>query len=498
VAAEPIEDGCGGGVVGNVIMGKCANVRRQNFKINKIDKMKVIIHFIQSMVIVLFFTMMVSGCKKFVEIDEPIDKITTTNVFSNDQSATSAVLGVYSQMMTTLPYIVSGGTTINAGMSADELTFTGTTADALSINSNTIVPTNGVMSLDLWQRAYFHVYHVNACLEGLNESTEVSIAAKKQLTGELKFLRAYIFYYLVNFFGDVPMPLTTVYGENALMPRTAEMDIYEQIVKDLAEAKQLLPVVYPSAGKGRVNRWAASALLARVYLHQRKWMEAEMESNAVISSGSYTMVSNLNNVFIANSTEAIWQLVPVVAGFNTTEAARLIPASATTKPTYVLATGLLNAFEAGDQRKSAWTAFNTISSVQYYYPNKYKVRMNTTVTEYYMMLRLAEQYLIRAEARAQQDKLTEAKADIGVIRARAGLANTTAVTKAALLNAIEQERRIELFAEWGHRWFDLKRTERTDAVMSVVKTGWQSYMSLYPIPQGQMNLNPLLRQNAGY
>ena len=89
--------------------------------------------------------------------------------------------------------------------------------------------------------------------------------------------------------------------------------------------------------------------------------------------------------------------------------------------------GLYNAFETGDQRKTAWIKTNVVASQNYNYPNKYKVRMNATVTEYYMMLRLAEQYLIRAEARARQNKLPEAISDLNVIRARAGLGPLTAV-----------------------------------------------------------------------
>jgi hypothetical protein len=69
--------------------------------------------------------------------------------------------------------------------------------------------------------------------------------------------------------------------------------------------------------------------------------------------------------------------------------------------------------------------------------------------------------------------------------------------------AIEQERRIELFSEWGHRWLDLKRTNRVDAVMGVVtpiKGGgtWQSYKQLYPIPQGDIDKSYSLTQNPGY
>jgi hypothetical protein len=119
-----------------------------------------------------------------------------------------------------------------------------------------------------------------------------------------------------------------------------------------------------------------------------------------------------------------------------------------------------------------------------------------------MVLRLAEQYLIRAEARAAMNNLTGAKADLDVIRVRAGLPRTTANTKEAILNAIAHERRIELFTEWGHRWFDLKRTGAIDSVMkniAIEKASiWNTNFKLFPIPQTEILLNSRLIQNNGY
>jgi len=121
------------------------------------------------------------------------------------------------------------------------------------------------------------------------------------------------------------------------------------------------------------------------------------------------------------------------------------------------------------------------------------------------VFRLAEQYLIRAEAKAQQGTdMIGAAADLNVIRNRAGLANTTASTHDDLLAAVAHERQIELFAEWGHRWFDLKRTGQVDAVMSAVTPQknpsgtWKTYQQLYPVPQSEISKNPFLKQNAGY
>ena len=135
----------------------------------------------------------------------------------------------------------------------------------------------------------------------------------------------------------------------------------------------------------------------------------------------------------------------------------------------------------------------------YSYPYKYKVRNGFTVTEYNMVERLAEQYLIRAEARAQQNDISGATADLDTIRVRAGLpVLPISLDKATCLLAVEQERRIELFMEWGHRWLDLRRTGRIDAVLGAEKSNWTSTDSLYPIPFKEIQKNVFLTQNPGY
>ncbi|HEY4197438.1 MAG TPA: RagB/SusD family nutrient uptake outer membrane protein, partial [Mucilaginibacter sp.] len=117
--------------------------------------------------------------------------------------------------------------------------------------------------------------------------------------------------------------------------------------------------------------------------------------------------------------------------------------------------------------------------------------------------RLAEQYLIRAEARSQEGNVSGAQSDLNVIRNRAGLANTTASTQTTLLTAILHERQVEMFTEWGHRWLDLKRTGTVDAVMSLVLPakgggGWNPNMALMPLPLGDLQADQNLTQNPGY
>ena len=115
------------------------------------------------------------------------------------------------------------------------------------------------------------------------------------------------------------------------------------------------------------------------------------------------------------------------------------------------------------------------------------------------MLRLSEQYLIRAEARARQGDLIGAKDDLNVIRNAAGLGNTTVATDVAIIDAVLRERRVELFTEYGHRFFDLKRYGKVDSILSVVKPGWDATDILLPLPETELLVNPnLLPQNPGY
>jgi hypothetical protein len=164
---------------------------------------------------------------------------------------------------------------------------------------------------------------------------------------------------------------------------------------------------------------------------------------------------------------------------------------------------LLNSFEANDKRKTAWLGSVMAFGNIYYFPYKYKSsNAPGTATEYLMIMRLAEQYLIRAEARANLSKIAEGLSDLNTIRTRAGLPDTTTNNPTQLLNLIYHERQVELFTELGQRWFDLKRTNTANTVMNFVtplKGGtWQATDQLYPVPVADISMNPNLVQNPGY
>jgi starch-binding outer membrane protein, SusD/RagB family len=446
----------------------------------------------------------ISSCKKFVEIDPPKTQLVGSEVFTSDATALSAVGSMYSKMIAggilsfTDTYI-----TIFAGQSADEFKNFGSSQGYLEFYQNALTPQNSTVT-GMWNNAYAIIYSANAIIEGLEASTNVSPALKTQYTAEAKFIRAWCHFYLLNLHGDVPYITTTDYRANALASRMPKAELYQKLIDDLQTAEAVLAdnFSYSNNERTRANKSAAAALLARLYLYKGDWVNAEAKATAVISKSSvYSLVSNLNNVFLKNSTEAIWQTWQSGASSWNTFEGRILIATSTSVPGYdvSLSSQMLGAFETGDNRRTSWVGNATVAGQTYYFPYKYKVKSGSTVTEYYMMLRLAEQYLIRAEARAQQNNLTGAIADLNVIRARAGLpALLTTLTQAQVMTALKQERRIELFCEHGHRWLDLKRMGDVDAVMGPIKSGWSSTDALYPIPQTQMLNDPNMTQNPGY
>jgi hypothetical protein len=446
------------------------------------------------LILALFFT----SCTKFVQVAPPGNQVISSAVFSNDQSATATVVGIYSQMMASGMYFMNGAMTLYPALTSDELYNTSPNADVDPFTNNAIPSNSGIIQNNIWRNAYSLIYQVNACLEGVAGSTTIDRSVSNQLTGELKFIRALCYFYLTNIFGDIPLELSTDYRVNEKMARTPAEQVYNQIASDLQDASILLSSDYVSQDKTRPNKWAAVALLARVYLYTLNWAKADSTATLVISSGKYQLDADLDSVFLAGNNEAIWQLMPVVPSLNTAEGQYFIPSSNNVLPTYAVTPFLLSAFEPGDLRKTDWLNSASMNDQTYYYPFKYKVANGNTVTEYYTVLRFAELYLIRAEAQAEQNNLSGAVADLNIIRNRAGLPDAIANDQASLLSTIAHENQIEFFCEWGHRWFDLKRTGHIDQGLGNEKSGWKPTDALYPIPFSEIQTNPYLTQNAGY
>jgi hypothetical protein len=449
---------------------------------------------------ILIFIFSTASCKKFVDVDAPVNQIISDEIFQDEGLALSAVTGIYSEMMSSGNRFSSGDLTFLAGLSADELYSINPSFRDEFLKNDIKETSHSTLVASFWEKAYRYIYTANICLEKMYApSASISLASRKMLEGECRFIRAFCYFHMVNLFGPVPLPLGSDFHANMILPRSSIDDVYKQIIEDLEIAKDLLLENYPSPERVRPNKYAVLALLAKVYLYRNDWAKAESISTQVISSPTYTL-EPLDKVFLKASNEAIWQLMPVNTTFNNTwEGNIILPGN-----TYVVTDTLYRSFEVGDNRRSTWlkdrpTAVSSPGSK--YYPWKYRTKSSPSKNEYYVVFRLGEQYLIRAEARAHLNKVNEAAADLNIIRNRAGLFNTTASDQDAIYAAIAQERKVELFAEWGNRWYDLKRTQRADAELGGLNyksQTWSKNDTLWPIPTSQILVNPNLTQNSGY
>lgn len=447
------------------------------------------------------------SCESFVDVELPNSQINGKTVFENTGTATAALIDIYARLrdsgLTTGSS--AGGITTSMGHYADELTLFSPIPSSEIFFDNTILPSDRVVN-DLWGSSYNLIFAANALIEGLNNSTAIPQEVKDQLIGEAQFIRGFVHFYLVNLFGDAPFITTTNFEDNTKASKITVATVYERIIRDLLEAKGLLMDTYVSGERTRPNKGTVSAFLSRVYLYSEDWERAEMESTSIINNTAlYVWENDLDKVFLKESTSAIWQFKPSSTGTaatnNTLEGFTFIFVNGP-PPFAALSSYIVAAFEPGDNRFDNWVGSATDEGMTdtWYYAFKYKENSSTpTSMEYSILFRLAEQYLIRAEARAQLGDIAGAQADLNQVRSRAGLPDTPANTQVTLLEAILQERQVELFTELGHRFFDLKRTGMADAVLGSIKPGWDATDVLLPIPESELLVNPNLEpQNPGY
>lgn len=445
--------------------------------------------------------LLLSGCDQFVDVDLPTSQLTATAVFQDKNTVNAAMSNIYARMRDSgILAGTQGGLSNQMGNYADELVYYGSiTGIARNFYNNTILPSN-VNNFNLWSSSYKQIYASNAIIEGVSASAALTAADKNQFTGEALFVRSLLHFYLLNLYGDVPYVTATDYEQNKVRYKMPTTELYSHIITDLKLAVSLLPEAYISSDRIRPNKSVATALLARVYLYNSMWAEAAYAASYLINNTvTYTWETNLDKIFLKGSTTTIWQFIPRIQGVNTQEGATFIFISGPPSNA-ALSNQIVNGFEPGDQRKIRWIGALTKGTTTWYYPYKYKQRTTTSSSlEYSIVFRLAEQYLIRAEARAQQGDLIGAKEDLNKIRNNAGLAGNSAQNQEDILKAILQERKVELFTEHGHRFFDLKRANRLDEALSPVKAGWNSTDRLLPLPESELILNPNLNpQNPGY
>lgn len=459
-----------------------------------------------------FLLVTLSSCKKYLEIPMPVDQLTTETAFKSRSGIDAVVNGMYNGFSASAIRDVYIKFTYY--MSDEGVIEPIPGSEIGQIISASIVPAN--TQLILWSWFYRPIYRANEIIEKL-PGVPASIlpdSVKKRYIAAAKYVRAASHLTLVSSWGDVPLITATSVTENINKPRTPAAQVYEAIVKDLQDAAADLSASSAvTDSRYLLNKYQAQALLARVYLYLGRWAEAEAAATDVINNSSYQLVTGVNNVFKRGSRESILSLGSsgtgslfdnrVVLGWLTLP----FTSAQTTTSHCAIPASIMSTFEPGDQRAVSGNWVINLFGKQF--ANKYLHNQLATTTaiaanpQDYVFQRLAEVYLIRAEARAQQGNITgagSAATDLNAIRTRAGLPNTTASTQPQMLSAIELERLHELFYE-GHRWYDLKRTGRLDAVLGAVPykaANYRPHYNLWPIAQSELITSPNLTQNPGY
>jgi len=456
-------------------------------------------------IFIVMLAFLILSCEDFLEIETPRNRMVSEEVFSSEETALSAIQGIYNELFVSA--FSSGGrnsVTFLTGLSSDNLEgLSSSNIPRVQLDEHEITADNELI-LYLWTSAYNTIYMCNAFLDGIANSDELNMELRGQLQGEALFIRGFTYFYLVNLYGDVPLITSPNYSENAVSDRTNSEEVWKLIFEDLETSLNLLPESYRNNERTNLTKYAALTMLARASLYREDWKGVENYSTQVIESNRYDLLEDHNDVFLANSNEAIWQISPLGNGqqsSQTNEGGLLI----IDPVLYFVAVARLNedfyeTFEKNDLRRQKWIGYN--EAINVYFPYKYKVWTSNDLPplEYSMVLRYAELYLMRAEAQTHLGNYTEALQDLNVIRERSELPSISTedvVNQTEILNFIMEERRNEFFAEWGHRWFDMRRTNRLEEVFGERQT-WQATDALYPIPNEERRKNLNLTQNPGY
>jgi hypothetical protein len=445
--------------------------------------MKKIIFFLFA----LAFT--ITSCNKVLDV-KPTDSVAAEDAIQNKAGVEHALIGSYNALQATGLYYLNA--IIVGDIAADNLTHTGTMMAYGQIERKPIPAENSIVE-GMWSASYNGINCVNNILVKLPGITDLTQAERDQYEGEALFIRALLHYYLVTYFGGVPIQtLPTLDLSKIDIARNTVAEVYTQVISDLTSAKAKLST---TKVKGRVNSYAASALLAKVYLTKFQMLGdqpsaglAITEASRVIADGGYSLVTDYGSMFTPtiNTSESIFEVV-----FDAQNFTRLAQYfySRDLSGRYEVApeTELIESYESADNRMPQTIAYYGTQ------PYGYKYKDVSGGTDHVYVFRLAEMYLIRAEALAYSNgAVTSIQADINTIRNRAGLANTTAATIPDLKLAVETECRHE-FAFEGHRWPDLVRTKRAVPILGI-----DEKYTLFPIPLSEKQTNSLMEQNPGY
>lgn len=416
---------------------------------------------------------------------EPAASVPAERAITDRVSARAAVLGMYDALQDA-SYYGEQFLTIS-DLSSDNAIHTGTFSTYSDADENALTSENSAIE-GMWDAIYDAINRANNVIQRLPQADYLDKDESEQWQAEAYFIRALSYHNLVKNFGGVPLRLEPVKQPSDVqqLTRASRSEVYAQILADLNKAQQL---VREADATMSVSLGAIRAIRARVLFYQANYAAAEAEANAVIAMG-YSLAPAYADLFAENGAPTNEDILRLV--FNVQDANSIsfyyLDKSLGGRRELGPTSNIRNAYPAGDQRR-AWTIRNATATR--FYVAKYR---SATGTEHLHVIRLAEVLLIKAESQARQGKLAEAIATLNPIRQRAGLAPLAlgTMTQQQVIDAIVLERRLELAFE-GDRWHDLNRLGITAQVMGI-----PAYQTLYPIPQGEMDVAQGLDQNPGY
>lgn len=458
---------------------------------------------------ILLLTLLVAvGCD--VLDHEPQTAISDETAIRDLKSAEAALNGLYSQLQSGNYY--GDNLQIITDVTADVSQSIGTW-DFYREMDTYVTSAGNLENRNLWAQAYATVNHANNLIADVPTIDEIPQAAKDRILGEAYFIRALAFFDLTRTFGGVDgvygelgVPIVTEpsreINENSFPSRASIADSYQQVQDDLTMAEGLLSGF---SSPNRVSEAAVKALQSRLGLYIEDFIMAETYATEVIDNYNFELVEEFQSIFRdENTSEAIFELA-----FNTTDGNGIrnwyFPSSAGGRGDIALHDEIvaLATSRANDERGEL-IGFD--GNVGAYYPTKYaKAGGDDNI----QILRLAEMYLNRAEARVRKTSpdLSGALSDLNEIRNRAGMVDTTGtgVDEAAeILGAIELERGLEFIME-GHRWYNLVRTGNALNTLSGIDRLNGDPVSLtdagrqvFPIPSRDMDSNENMVQNSAY
>ncbi|KIO77439.1 glycan metabolism protein RagB [Pedobacter lusitanus] len=456
--------------------------------------MKTISSYILTAAILLSF----SSCKKFLD-REPIAQITPENIFTSQQGAQSAVMGVYRTQLG--PFSYGQSLVIVPEFSARHVNHVSSFPEYVDFKTNSIRIDNPWVQ-NIWTAGYAAINAANNVVTKVAAMPEGSIDPDKrqQFVKEGRFIRALNYFNLVRAFGDVPLVLApTGENDNLKIPRNTVAEIYAQIIADLKEASTL-PNSYANITetKGRATGNAAKALLAKVYLYNgsvtNTYTEAARLAQEVISTSGTSMPVDFGSIWTTkNTSESIFELqfdaqaTNALAGVSNPNASVLF---------FAEGKSIADLYDAADKRGKFTIYQNTAADARYYIG---KYRMFNPAIQNFPVIRLAEIYLIHAEAQARVDGSVSAAAygSYKKVLDRAGITApdiSSFTSLAAFITAVQHEKRKEMMFE-GEAWFDYCRTGL--ALTEMMSKADPNYY-LYPIPDAERRNNPSLTQNKGY